>query len=340
MRAILLAEDYWNQRATRTIDHITQWSNYRARIEKSRRFEEKFAFNEGIAVPLCYGAKVYGVSNIYFTQPVPIGHEELDLLLLLGPLLYGAVRRDIHIRDIETLSEQLREASRHKSEFLAGMSHELRTPLNAIRGFSELLLEGVTGPLTEKQQRHINHILSGGRHLLELINDILDLSKVEAGKLNIETTLVNLPGLISDVMAVTEPLAHRKGVSLHTDGEPGLPSVSADPLRIKPVLLNIVSHAIKVTPQGGRVMIRLWQDGDAVAVSVSDTGIGISPEEADKLFREFTQLSRRNDQPTEGTGLGLALAKRLVEMHGGRIWAESEGEGRGSTFQIRLPLGN
>ncbi|MBI1999955.1 MAG: hypothetical protein HYT85_06575 [candidate division NC10 bacterium] len=338
MRTFMIAERDWNQHAAQATDHVAQWSNWRALIEGSKQFRQGFAFNEGIAVPLCYGDEAYGVFNIYLTGTVPIGHEELDSLLLLGPLLYGAIRRELHILEIESLSQQLAEASRHKSEFLAGMSHELRTPLNAILGFSELLLDGHSGPLTEKQQRQLTHIQTSGRHLLQLINGVLDFSKVEAGKLDIEPRPVNLSNLISDVLAVTEPIAQKKGVSLHLQGESSVPPISADPLRIQQVLLNLVSNAIKFTPQGGRILIRLWQEGDTLAVSVTDTGVGISPQDAGKLFREFTQLSRRNNQPREGTGLGLALAKRLVELHGGQIWAESEGEGHGSTFHIRLPV--
>lgn len=338
MRAFMMAERNWNQQATQATDHVAQWSNWRALIEGSREFMQGFAFNEGIAVPLCYGDEAYGVFNIYLTGTVPIGHEELDSLLLLGPLLYGAIRRELHIREIESLSQQLADASRHKSEFLAGMSHELRTPLNAILGFSELLLDGHSGPLTEKQQRQLTHIHTSGWHLLQLIGDVLDFSKVEAGKLDIELQPVNLSSLVSDVVAGTEPLAQKKGVGLSTQEESGLPPIFADPLRIRQVLLNVVSNAIKFTPEGGQVTIRLWQDGETLAVSVTDTGIGISPQEAGKLFREFTQLSRRNNQPREGTGLGLALAKRLVELHGGQIWAESEGEGLGSTFHIRFPV--
>lgn len=338
MGAFMIVERAWGQQAGHRVDRVTQWSESRILIEGSHRFEEKFAFTEGIAVPLCYGAEVYGVLNIYLIDPVPIGHEELDLLLLLGPLLYGAIRRELHIRDVENLSQQLREASRHKSEFLAGMSHELRTPLNAILGFSELLLQGSSGPLTEKQQRQLTHVVNGARHMAQLVNDVLDLSKVEAGKLKLEMIPVSLPDLVTDVIAVTEPLAQKKGVILSAEVAPGLPPGPGDPLRMRQVLLNIVSNAIKFTPQGGRITVRLWQDGDALAVSVSDTGIGISPEEGGKLFHEFSQLSGRDQQPTEGTGLGLALAKRLVELHGGRIWAESQGKGRGSTFHIRFPL--
>ncbi len=244
--------------------------------------------------------------------------------------------------------EKLEAINRHKSEFLASMSHELRTPLNSIIGFSQLLQEQTFGPLNEKQARYVDHILTSGQHLLALINDLLDLSKVEAGRLELRPSPFDLQEALAAVLGEIRPQAEKKGLTLELLVAEAPSTVTADPVRFKQILLNLLSNAVKFTPEGGRITVTARflspapsphppTPGDFLEIAVQDTGIGIKKEDLPKLFQPFTQLDQTAAKRYEGTGLGLALTKRLVELHGGRIWAESEGEGRGSTFTVRLP---
>jgi PAS domain S-box-containing protein len=228
-------------------------------------------------------------------------------------------------------------ANRAKSQFLANMSHELRTPLNAILGFSALLRDDATGRLDEATRlRFLNQIHSSGQHLLELINDVLDLSKVEAGQMDLLLQPVELGQLIDDVRATVEPLARTKSIALNIVLAPELRLV-ADPAKVRQMLLNLVSNAIKFTPSGGRIAIRRRRIESAVEISVTDTGIGIAEKDLGRLFTEFQQLDAGRGQRQEGTGLGLALTKRMAELHGGQVTVESE-PGKGSTFTLRLPV--
>ena len=243
---------------------------------------------------------------------------------------------------LQEAMRQLEEASRHKSEFLATMSHELRTPLNSIIGFSELLLEQRTASLTEKQGRHLGHIHNSGKHLLQLISDILDLSKVEAGKLTLQPEPLPVAETLEDILVIARGLANKKGQEIQADIVPDLPPLHADPVRFKQVCFNLLSNAVKFTPEQGRITVvarRATEDGNLLELRVTDTGAGIRPEDLPRLFQEFVQLETTQKHRHEGSGLGLALTKRLVEMHSGRIWAESEGEGRGSTFTVHLSFG-
>ncbi len=238
-------------------------------------------------------------------------------------------------RDIEHANVELARANRLKSEFLANMSHELRTPLTAIIGFSELLKEELFGPLNEKQTDYVRDILEAGHHLLALINDILDLSKIEAGQMELAPAEVDVAELLEGVLSVIRERAQRAELTLHAALPPELP-LSADPRKLKQVLYNLLSNAVKFTPLGGEVHLLVEERPDAVHFFVTDTGIGIGEADMGGLFQEFSQvdssLSRRHD----GTGLGLALSKRLVELHGGAIWVESE-VGKGSTFGFSIP---
>jgi len=229
-------------------------------------------------------------------------------------------------------------ASRAKSDFLANMSHELRTPLNAVIGFSEVLLARMFGPVNDKQQEYINFILDGGRHLLSLINDILDLSKVEAGKMELELETFPLGACLDASLALLREKAQGEGVGLALASAPGpeLP-VAADRRKLKQIMFNLLSNAIKFTPRGGAVQVSLEEKDGWVTVAVADTGKGIKAEDIPKLFQAFTQLESAYTKEYEGTGLGLALTRRLVELHGGRIWVESE-FGLGSRFSFTLPL--
>ena len=291
-----------------------------------------------------------------------------DLALLNQQLESSMTELDAQNQDLERLNLELQrqteaaESARRealaatlaKSDFLANMSHELRTPLNSVIGFSEVLEDEMFGPLNDKQRDYVGNILVSGKHLLGLINDILDLSKVEAGKLELELSIVNLRTLLATSLTMFQEKALKHGIrlSIEVNGEFEL---IADERKLKQILFNLLSNAVKFTPQGGSVQVAAkpvqgWgkpdleqagppvaPEGDCIEIAIIDTGIGISADDFPKLFQEFSQLSSPYTKEHEGTGLGLALTKRLVELHGGRIWVESE-PGKGSRFAFVLPL--
>jgi two-component system, NtrC family, sensor kinase len=240
------------------------------------------------------------------------------------------------LAELSQKSRLLEVASTHKSHFLANMSHELRTPLNAIIGFSQVLRQRLFGPINEKQEEYLDDILSSGNHLLSLINDVLDLSKVEAGQIELEVAPFSLrEALERGVVMVREP-ATKHGVQLSLELAPGVDLVTGDERRLRQVLFNLLSNAVKFTPEDGSVIVAASRVDGEVRVSVTDTGPGIAPEDRERIFEEFQQTDV-GVQQSEGTGLGLALSKRLVELHGGRIWVESE-VGHGSRFVFTLPI--
>jgi signal transduction histidine kinase len=239
--------------------------------------------------------------------------------------------------ELGRLYRQLEAANRHKSEFLANMSHELRTPLNAIIGFSEVLREHMFGELNAKQDEYVHDIHSSGLHLLSLINDILDLAKVEAGRMELSLSTFNVPAALENAITLVRERAARHGVALHVHVDSALDSITADERKFKQVLLNLLSNAVKFTPQGGRVDVRGTYVAEGLQISVADTGIGISSADQAIIFDEFRQVGGDYAGKPEGTGLGLTLARRFVEMHGGRMWVESELK-KGSTFSFTLPL--
>lgn len=224
-----------------------------------------------------------------------------------------------------------------KSEFFAGISHELRTPLNSIIGFSELILTREYGELTQEQERFVLNILGSGKNLLEMINDILDLSKIESGKMHIYYENFSVEQAIDEAKMSVYPLALKKNIDLITVVDPDLGNVWADHVKFNHILLNLLSNAIKFTPMGGNITIKGRVKDDELLISVEDNGIGIAESEKQKLFKSFVQLNSQGKLPKEGTGLGLALVKEFVQMHGGRVWVESE-IGKGSTFTFTLPL--
>jgi signal transduction histidine kinase len=238
--------------------------------------------------------------------------------------------------ELGRLYRELETASRHKSEFLANMSHELRTPLNAVIGFSDVLSEQMFGELNEKQLEYIDDIRSSGRHLLALINDILDLSKVEAGRMELELSHFSLPQAIESGMTMVRERAARQGVELMVDVPLQDTVIEADERKIKQVLFNLLSNAVKFTPAGGEVAVKARVDSENVAISVRDSGVGIAKQDQERIFEAFQQAESGPDRAQEGTGLGLGLARRFVELHGGTITVESE-LGKGSTFTVRLP---
>ena len=237
--------------------------------------------------------------------------------------------------ELGRLYKELESASRHKSEFLASMSHELRTPLNAVIGFSQVLRQQMFGELNEKQVEYVDDILSSGQHLLNLINDILDLAKVEAGRMELQPAPFALPETLRNAMAMVRERATRQDVTLAVEIDDSVGEIEADERKIKQILFNLLSNAVKFTPSGGTVTLAARTDGHRAIISVRDTGVGIGTEDQARIFEDFYQLSPGMTQ--EGTGLGLALTKRLVDLHGGELTVEST-PGAGSTFTVSLPL--
>jgi signal transduction histidine kinase len=237
--------------------------------------------------------------------------------------------------ELQRLYAEVETASRHKSEFLANMSHELRTPLNAIIGFSQVLRQRLFGEINEKQDEYLDDILSSGHHLLSLINDVLDLSKVEAGQVELEVAPFSLREALESGVVMVRERATGNGVQLSLDVAADVDTVRGDERRLRQIVFNLLSNAVKFTPAGGSVLVSAARLDGEVRVSVTDTGPGIAPRDQERIFEEFQQTDA-GAQQREGTGLGLALSKRLVELHGGRIWVESE-PGRGSRFFFTLP---
>jgi signal transduction histidine kinase len=234
---------------------------------------------------------------------------------------------------------QLRELDRLKSSFLANMSHELRTPLNSILGFTDVILEELDGPLTPYMDNDLKLIRKNGQHLLHLINDVLDMAKIESGKLNLIIEKFNLHEIMEDVASITSSLAHEKDIALSIDTDSDhVVEISADRNRLRQVMINLVNNAMKFTEKG-KIKIHIAREENNVLISVNDTGIGIHPSQLEAVFQEFTQVDSSTTRKAGGTGLGLPISRRLIEMHGGRLWAESTGiEGEGSTFYVFLPI--
>jgi signal transduction histidine kinase len=246
-----------------------------------------------------------------------------------------AAARDVTER--KRFEQSLQEANRMKSEFLANMSHELRTPLNGIIGFSEFLIDEKPGPLRPKQKEYLNDVLNSARHLLQLINDVLDLAKVEAGKMELHMETVSVGEAVEEVTAVIKGIAQKKRIAVGIEVSEGLDAVTLDQHKFKQVLYNLLSNAVKFTDDGGKVNIRARRlDPDRLEVQVRDSGIGIKAKDLGRLFTEFEQLDSGTARRFEGTGLGLALTKKIVEFQGGRINVESE-PGKGSVFTFVLP---
>jgi signal transduction histidine kinase len=239
-------------------------------------------------------------------------------------------------REIEQKSRELQTASQHKSQFLANMSHELRTPLNAILGYTELIVDRIYGEVPEKISDVLERVQKSGRHLLGLINDVLDLSKIEAGQLTLGVSEYSFGDVVQAVVSAVESLAAEKKLRMTVDVAADLPIGQGDERRITQVLLNLVGNAIKFTEKG-EVAVRVANSGGEFVVSVADTGPGIAEADRQKIFEEFQQVDSSPTRAKGGTGLGLAIARRIVEMHGGRIWVEST-VGKGSTFFFSVPV--
>ncbi len=264
------------------------------------------------------------------------GHVDVPNRDELGALAANINRMN---DELGRVYKELESASRHKSEFLANMSHELRTPLNAIIGFSEVLREEMYGGLNDTQRQYVEDVQEAGQHLLSLINDILDLSKVEAGRMELALAEVSVVDTLERGLTMHQARATRNEISLNLDIEPDVGVVTADERKIRQVVFNLVSNAVKFTPSGGRVDVSARRHDGVVEIAVADTGVGIAPADQDRIFEEFQQARGPADGAHEGTGLGLTLSRRFVELHGGRLWVQSE-PGAGTTFRFTLPAGS
>ena len=278
-----------------------------------------------------------GALTIYRRETGSFAPEIVNLLRTFATQSVLAIQNARLFREIEDKGRQIEAANRHKSEFLANVSHELRTPLNAIIGFSEVLGEKMFGELNEKQAEYTDDILSSGRHLLSLINDILDLSKIEAGRMELEVTTFHLPDAIENALTLIRERASRHGIRLNQVIDDRLGDFTGDERKVKQILVNLLSNAVKFTPEGGQIRVEARLGDSAVFVSVTDTGIGIAKEDQEAIFEEFRQVGSNYAHKREGTGLGLTLTRKFVEVHGGKIWVESE-VGKGSKFTFTLPL--
>jgi len=289
-----------------------------------------------LAAPLVREEQLIGALTVIRKARGEFPPEIIDLLRTFATQSALAIQNARLFREIADKSRQLEVASQHKSEFLANMSHELRTPLNAIIGFSEVLSERMFGELNEKQDEYLKDIHASGQHLLSLINDILDLSKIEAGRMELDLTDFSLPVALNNAVTLVRERAGRRGIALHMTVDERLEQVRADERKVRQVVLNLLSNAIKFTPEGGRIDVGAKPVDGFIEVSVSDTGVGIAPEDQEAVFEEFRQVGTA-DKKVEGTGLGLALSRKFIELHGGRIWVESQ-LGAGSTFTFTVPV--
>jgi len=263
-------------------------------------------------------------------------NKEIALITTFADQAGIAIENVRLFNEIQQKSGELELANRHKSEFLANVSHELRTPLNAIIGFSEVLLERMFGELNEKQAEYLDDIHSSGKHLLSLINDILNLAKIEAGRMDLELGRFDLRQALHDALNLVRERASRQGISLDLNVAPQLGEWVADELKVKQIMLNLLSNAVKFTPEGGRIRVQAVPIEEGVQIAVADSGIGIEEHHLNVIFEEFRQVGTDPLKKSEGTGLGLALTKKFVELHGGTITVQSQ-VGKGSRFTFTLP---
>jgi two-component system CheB/CheR fusion protein len=240
--------------------------------------------------------------------------------------------------ELKELATELKRTSRVKSEFLANMSHELRTPLNSINGFSEVLYDETFGPLNKKQKKYVNNILTSGQHLLLLINQILDMAKVEAGKMKLTLSILSMKGLLNEISLLVADMVSKKKIEMLLEIDEDLPDIEADELKVKEVMYNLLSNAVKFTPEGGKIGMRAKKVDAGVEVVVWDTGVGIALENMEKIFEGFFRVDTPYSRVTEGTGLGLPLSRKMVELHGGKLFVESEGLNCGTSIRFTLPI--
>jgi GAF domain-containing protein len=315
------------------ISNIATEPGYPAHL---REILVRSGYRSVLAVPLLREDHLLGALAVNRSTPGEFASEVTALLKTFATQSALAIQNARLYREIEVKSREVEAASRHKSEFLANMSHELRTPLNAIMGFSEVLSERMFGDINEKQAEYIGDIRESGQHLLSLINDILDLSKIEAGRMELELSDFDLPSAMENTLILVRERAQRLGITLGCAIDERLGTVHADERKVKQVLLNLLSNALKFTPEGGKISVSAAFQDSLAEISVRDTGVGIAPEDQEALFEEFRQVGTASKK-VEGTGLGLAISRKFIELHGGKIWITSQ-VGTGSTFTFTLPL--
>ncbi|MGB7097923.1 MAG: GAF domain-containing sensor histidine kinase, partial [Xanthobacteraceae bacterium] len=309
-----------NQEISTPVNDVVLRAGYRARL----------------IAPLVRGEDTIGLLVVRRRAPGAFARNTIDLVKTFAAQSALAIQNARLFHEIEDKGRELEIASRHKSQFLANMSHELRTPLNAILGYTELILDEIYGEVPEKMRGVLERVQTNGKHLLGLINDVLDLSKIEAGQLTLSLSEYSLANLVHGVYAAVEPLAAKKNLALTTKIAPSLPAGHGDERRLSQVLLNLVGNAIKFTDKGEVAIEASLTDG-SFRLAVRDSGPGIAAADQVKIFEEFQQVDNTLTKQKGGTGLGLAISKRIVEMHGGRIVVDSE-LGKGSTFTIKLPV--
>jgi signal transduction histidine kinase len=289
-----------------------------------------------LAIPLLREQRIVGGLTVWRREAGSFAPEVVNLLQTFATQSVLAIQNARLFREIEEKGRQVEEASRHKSQFLANMSHELRTPLNAVLGYTKLILNNIYGQVPEKIHDVLQRVEQSGRHLLGLINDVLDLSKMEAGQFTLSLEDYSMKHVVQTARSAMEPLAAEKKLALKVTVPPDLPLAKGDPRRVTQVLLNLMGNAIKFT-EAGEVRVEVTASGGNFIAAVADTGPGISPADQEKIFEEFQQVDSSSTRKKGGTGLGLSIAKRIIELHGGRIWVESN-PGEGSTFWFTLPI--
>ena len=293
-------------------------------------------FKAAIAAPMLNDGVAIGGVLLRKTEVGPFTPRQVALLETFASQAVIAIQNVRLFTEIQEKSRQLEVASQHKSQFLANMSHELRTPLNAIIGYTEMMGDGLYGDVPEKAQGVLERVQANGRHLLGLINDVLDLSKIEAGQLELTMEEYSVADMVATVLSATESLARAKKLTIGSNLPAGLPTGTGDARRLTQVLLNLVGNAIKFTDHGS-VEVRAAQIDGRFELSVVDTGFGIAPEDQRKIFEEFQQVDNSSTRMKGGTGLGLSISRRIVELHGGRITVQSQ-VGKGSTFTVIVPI--
>jgi signal transduction histidine kinase len=289
-----------------------------------------------LMIPMLRSGELLGLIGVNRLEVRAFSDNQVALLQTFADQAAIAIENVRLFKELEGANRELAAASQHKSEFLANMSHELRTPLNAIIGFSEVLSEKMFGTLNEKQEEYSKDINASGQHLLSLINDILDLSKIEAGRMELELSDFHLSTALDSALTLVRERAGRRSIALHLSVDERLGQMRGDERKVRQVVLNLLSNAIKFTPEGGRIEVAAVAKDGLVEVSVSDTGVGIAPEDQEAVFEEFRQVGTA-DKKVEGTGLGLTLCRKFVELHGGKIWVKSQ-VGVGSTFTFTIPV--
>jgi signal transduction histidine kinase len=310
-------------------------------VARDPRYQQMDARTQsGLCVPIKVGERVIGLINVESDRLNAFTPADGQQLQALAHDLSPIVDRMQTLEELRAANAQLAEQDRLRDRFVIQLSHELRAPLNAILGFNEVLIDGATGALTDEQREYLHYIAISGQHLLALINDILDLSLLQAQRMLLEQRALPFADIVAEARTIVWPAVQRKHQRLVIEVPPDLPDPYVDPLRVKQILINLLNNACKFTPPGGRLALRVerWEES-WLRISVSDTGPGIPRDRQTEVFEDFSQLDRQQRDLDRGTGLGLSIARRLVELHGGQIWIDSTGlPGEGTTFHFTLPL--